>query len=80
MYSDQCLLVGVTIRANPNNQIFRTMLQHFGLKFVSVLQVFVDSTMPIIEHYKARGKVRDIDATRSPDEVYQDVRPLFEDL
>jgi UMP-CMP kinase len=45
-----------------------------------VLQVFVDSTMPIIEHYKARGKVRDIDATRSPDEVYQDVRPLFEDL
>jgi UMP-CMP kinase len=43
-------------------------------------KVFVDSTMPIIEHYKGRGKVREIDATRSPDEVYQDVRPLFVDL
>lgn len=40
-------------------------------------QVFMDSTLPIIEHYKARGKVREIKADRSPDEVYHDVRPLF---
>jgi adenylate kinase family enzyme len=40
----------------------------------------MDSTLPIIEHYKARGKVREIHADRSPDEVYQDVRPLFVDL
>lgn len=43
-------------------------------------KVFLDSTMPIIEHYRARGKVREIHADRPADEVYQDVRPLFVEL
>ncbi|BDA44677.1 UMP-CMP kinase 3 [Coccomyxa sp. Obi] len=43
-------------------------------------KVFVESSMPIINFYEQKGKVRRINANRSPDEVYGDVRPLVQAL
>jgi len=40
-------------------------------------RVFVDSSMPVIEHYEKKGKAYRIQATRAPGEVYTDVRRLF---
>ena len=45
-----------------------------------VPQVFMDSTLPIINFYEAKGRVRSINADRSPDVVYTDVRKLFVEL
>ncbi len=44
------------------------------------MQVFVESSMPIIEHYEKLGKVRQINADRDPEEIYQQVRQLFADF
>mmetsp|Transcript_12552 Transcript_12552/g.38353 ORF Transcript_12552/g.38353 Transcript_12552/m.38353 type:complete len:379 (-) Transcript_12552:1396-2532(-) len=38
---------------------------------------FVQTSMPVIEYYEAKDKVRKINATRAPDEVYNEVRSLF---
>lgn len=38
---------------------------------------YMNATMPIIEHYEEQDLVRKIDATRSPDEVFEDVEKLF---
>ena len=43
----------------------------------AVTQVFLESSLPVIDHYEARGKVRRINANRSADEVYEEVRKLF---
>ena len=40
-------------------------------------QVFMDSTLPIITFYEAKGRVCRINADRSPPDVYADVRTLF---
>jgi len=39
-----------------------------------------ESTMPIVNHFEEKGLLRKIDATRSPDEVYDNVKPLFQAL
>lgn len=39
--------------------------------------VFMESSLPVIDHYEARGKVRRINANRSAEEVYEEVRQLF---
>jgi len=39
-----------------------------------------ESTMPIVNHFEEKGLLKKIDATRSPDEVYGDVKPLFQAL
>lgn len=44
------------------------------------VQVFIESSMPIINFYDAKGRVRKINADRDPDEVYADVRPLVQAL
>ena len=44
------------------------------------MQVFLESSMPIISFYDAKGRVRKIDADRGPEEVYADVRPLVQAL
>ena len=36
-----------------------------------------ESTMPIVDHFRRQGKVREVDSTRSPEEVYADVAKLF---
>jgi UMP-CMP kinase len=40
-------------------------------------KVFVESSMPVIEHYSKLDKLYKIMATRSPEDVYTDVRRLF---
>lgn len=42
-----------------------------------MLQVFVESSMPVIKHYEAKGKLRRFDATPPPNEVFQQVKKLF---
>lgn len=44
------------------------------------VQVFMESSMPIINFYDAKGRIRKINADRDPGEVYADVRPLVEAL
>lgn len=39
---------------------------------------YVSDTMPIIEHYEALGLVRKIDASQSPDDVFDQVKKVFE--
>ena len=39
---------------------------------------YVNSTMPIIDHFRKLDLVRQIDATRTEDEVFSEVRKLFE--
>ena len=55
-------------------------MQEAVLKSYLVMQVFLESSMPIISFYDAKGRVRKIDADRSPEEVYADVRPLVQAL
>ncbi|KAH9574633.1 hypothetical protein CY35_01G068400 [Sphagnum magellanicum] len=40
-------------------------------------KVFLDSTVPVVNHYETTGKVRKINATRSVDDVFDMVQPLF---
>lgn len=41
------------------------------------LITYTRDTMPIIEHYRELNLLHRIDSTRTPDEVYADVRKLF---
>ncbi len=52
-------------------------LTHCQAKDAFRVQVFLQSSLPVIQHYEAKGKVHRIYADRSPDEVYQEVRKLF---
>lgn len=38
---------------------------------------YVNDTMPIIEYYQDKNLVRKIDASRKPDEVFEDVKKAF---
>ncbi|KAJ8650474.1 hypothetical protein MRB53_003497 [Persea americana] len=40
-------------------------------------KVFVESSLPVIEYYSSRGKVRKIDAGRSVEEVFEAVKSIF---
>lgn len=40
-------------------------------------KVFVESTLPVIDYYNSKGKVRKIDATKPIDEVFEDVKAIF---
>lgn len=41
-------------------------------------QTYVGDTMPIIEHYEALGLVRKVDASQTPDNVFEQVEKIFE--
>ena len=41
---------------------------------------YKESSMPIINHFEDKGLLRKIDATRSPDDVFEEVARLFEAL
>ena len=43
----------------------------------SAAQVFLDSSMPVVQHYESTGKVHRFKADRDPDAIYGDVRKLF---
>lgn len=35
--------------------------------------------MPVVDYFEKEGKVVNVKATRSPDEVYEEVKKAFED-
>ncbi|XP_062099330.1 UMP-CMP kinase 3 isoform X1 [Humulus lupulus] len=39
--------------------------------------VFLDSSLPVIQHYEARGKVKKIDAARPVADVFESVKEIF---
>ncbi|RYR75361.1 hypothetical protein Ahy_A02g010016 [Arachis hypogaea] len=41
-------------------------------------KVFLESSLPVISYYDAKGKVRKIDAARSVEEVFATVKAIFE--
>ena len=42
------------------------------------LVTFHKESMPVVEHYEKQGRVFHIDATKSPDQVFVDVKALFD--
>ncbi|XP_039167271.1 UMP-CMP kinase 3 isoform X4 [Eucalyptus grandis] len=40
-------------------------------------KVFKESTLPVIEYYDSKGKVRKIDAGKPADEVFEDIKFFF---
>ncbi|KZV31592.1 UMP-CMP kinase 3, partial [Dorcoceras hygrometricum] len=40
-------------------------------------KVFLESSLPVIEYYNAKGKVRKIDATKPVEEVFEAVKSVF---
>ncbi|XP_010941205.1 UMP-CMP kinase 4 [Elaeis guineensis] len=40
-------------------------------------KVFVESSLPVVEYYAAKGKVRKIDAAKPIDEVFEAVKAIF---
>ena len=40
-------------------------------------QVFLDQTMPVVQHYESLDKVRRVDATKDKNSVYQQVKAFF---
>ncbi|XP_074567894.1 UMP-CMP kinase 3-like [Curcuma longa] len=40
-------------------------------------KVYMDSTIPVLDHYNSRGKLRKVDASRPIDEVFEDVKVIF---
>lgn len=40
-------------------------------------QVFLEQSLPVIEHYRALGKVHTIDTNRPVDTIYQEVRQVI---
>ncbi|KAL9245542.1 hypothetical protein vseg_019182 [Gypsophila vaccaria] len=41
-------------------------------------KVYLESSLPVIEHYNSLGKVRKIDAAKPIDAVFEDVKAVFE--
>ena len=41
-------------------------------------RVFLESSVPVISYYDAKGKVRKIDAARPVEEVFASVKAIFE--
>ncbi|OMO52656.1 Adenylate kinase [Corchorus capsularis] len=44
------------------------------------LKVYAESTLPVIDYYCTKGKVRKIDGEKSIDEVFQEVKGVLEEL
>ena len=40
-------------------------------------QTYMGQTMPVIEYYAAQGLVREIDASQTPEEVFEKVKEAF---
>lgn len=43
-------------------------------------KVFIESSLPVVSHYEECGKVHKIDATKNPDEVFETIKPLFQNF
>ncbi|KAJ6683670.1 hypothetical protein OIU85_007367 [Salix viminalis] len=44
------------------------------------LKVFKESTLPVINYYSSKGKVQKINAQRSVEQVFEDIRNVFSKL
>nr|APA33991.1 seminal fluid protein [Nilaparvata lugens] len=44
------------------------------------IQTYLNESLPIVQHYENSGLVRKIDASRSADEVFEDVKQLFQSI
>ncbi|PVH85477.1 uridylate kinase Ura6 [Cadophora sp. DSE1049] len=42
-------------------------------------KTFTETTMPVIEHFRAQGRVVQIDATKNADAVYRDIQVMMEE-
>ncbi|XP_074578213.1 UMP-CMP kinase 4-like isoform X4 [Curcuma longa] len=40
-------------------------------------RVFIESSLPVIEYYDQKGKVRKIDATKPIEDIFEDVKAIF---
>lgn len=40
-------------------------------------RTFVETSMPVVEHFEKEGKVVKVDATPEPEEVYKNVKAQF---
>ncbi|XP_042414166.1 UMP-CMP kinase 4-like isoform X5 [Zingiber officinale] len=40
-------------------------------------RVFIESSLPVIEYYDQKGKVRKIDAMKPIDDIFEDVKAIF---
>lgn len=38
---------------------------------------YVNATMPIVEHFRAKDMVKEVDATKTPEEVFEAVKAIF---
>ncbi len=44
------------------------------------LNVYLEQTQPLIDYYKEKGILKNIDGNRSPDEVYNDIKNILENI
>ncbi|XP_069680966.1 UMP-CMP kinase-like [Periplaneta americana] len=44
------------------------------------LQTYLSDTMPIIEYYEKKNLVKQVDATGSPEQIFEDVKAIFRNL
>ncbi|XP_075225988.1 cytidine/uridine monophosphate kinase Dak1 [Lycorma delicatula] len=44
------------------------------------IQTFVNESLPVIKHYEKLNLVRKVDANKSPELVFEDVKVIFQDL
>ncbi|XVF71363.1 hypothetical protein PTKIN_Ptkin12aG0031200 [Pterospermum kingtungense] len=44
------------------------------------LKVYSESTLPVIDYYRAKGKLRKVDGEKSIDEVFKEVKGVFTEL
>lgn len=42
--------------------------------------VFVEQSLPVVEYYEQHDKVVRIDADRDPEDIYKEIKPIFEKL
>ncbi|XP_078173419.1 UMP-CMP kinase 3-like isoform X2 [Carex rostrata] len=40
-------------------------------------KVFTESTLPVVNYYEQRGKVRKVNAAKPPEEVFKDIKAIF---
>jgi len=43
-------------------------------------KTFISQTMPVIQLYEKRGKMRKIDTNRPVEEIYNDIQKIFKEL
>ncbi|KAJ6420906.1 hypothetical protein OIU84_028313 [Salix udensis] len=74
---------GFTMEASPNRS-FSFLLQGRAddnpVTIEKRLKVFKESTLPVINYYSSKGKVQKINAQRSVEQVFDDIRNVFSKL